>query len=33
MPKVDLSVIGKKNDPVEFEYTRDILLQAWGLLS
>jgi len=29
MPKVDLSVIGKKNDPVEFEYTwKDVVLYA-----
>ena len=29
MPKVDLSVIGKENDPVEFEYTwKDVVLYA-----
>jgi acyl dehydratase len=29
VPKVDLSVIGKKNDPVEFEYTwKDVVLYA-----
>jgi acyl dehydratase len=29
MPTVDLSVIGKKNDPVEFEYTwKDVVLYA-----
>lgn len=29
MPKVDLSVVGKKNDPVEFEYTwKDAALYA-----
>jgi acyl dehydratase len=29
MPKVDLSVIGKKNDPVVFEYTwKDVVLYA-----
>jgi acyl dehydratase len=29
MPKVDLSVIGKKNDPVEFEYSwKDVVLYA-----
>lgn len=29
MPKVDLSVIGKKNHPVEFEYTwKDVVLYA-----
>jgi acyl dehydratase len=29
MPRVDLSVIGKKNDPVEFEYTwKDVVMYA-----
>ncbi len=29
MPKVDLSVIGKKNDPVVFEYTwKDVVQYA-----
>lgn len=29
MPRVDLSVIGKENDPVEFEYTRkDVVLYS-----
>ncbi|MCP4669458.1 MAG: hypothetical protein GY849_24255 [Deltaproteobacteria bacterium] len=32
MPKVDLSVIGKKTDPVAFEYTwKDVVLYALGV--
>ena len=32
MPKVDLSVIGKKNDPVVFEYTwKDVVLYALSI--
>ncbi len=32
MPKVDLSVIGKKTEPVIFEYTsKDVILYALGV--
>ena len=32
MGKVDLSVIGKKTEPIEFEYTwRDVVLYALGV--
>ncbi len=32
MPKVDLSIIGKKSDPLVFEYTwKDVVLYALGV--